>query len=719
MAQIGTCVDMATKESSTKYKVVKTAQERFDAAFSYFGQNKKLAATNTLFSMGQQWSPQEREKRDKNGRLTYTDNITEQHIFQVVNVFSRSKLSARLLPIDDGADKKTAQIGTGLLRDINARSNGDAIRTIAFNHAVRGGEGFWRVIYEYESPDSMNFVIRLKPCNDPSLVLIDPAAQLPDKSDAKWGFIFDYMRKSQIKKLYNRDTDGGLPFDSSIYSDNYGNGDDDPLLRIAEYFYSEEKKDTLIQLVNGKTLYKSQLKGVEVPVEYIKAERETLRQHWYYCKIVDSSYEAVDWQEWPGKYLPIIRTVGVELTVEGKTTYRGLTDALYGGQMMVNLSMSSALEALASSTGTPIIAAVDAVSGLIDAYKNLPIEMTPIILHNHKDENGNPIPSPSRMQPVPVPAAALTMLNTGIENMRAASGQQNANFGIKGDAESGVGIQKLKMQGEIAVGHFTDNISIAIRYEGMVVWDLIQQVYTAPQVARILGRDIDDVQTLKIDPTQEQAYSEEQDENGEIQRIFNPNVGRYDVIVDVGLSYMTQQQETMDNFTKVMMSNPALAANFPDLYMKLGNLPDEFIERAKMTLPPQLQALANSDPKENKVAQFAKLQQELEQTKVMLQESQTQKQELEQTIAAKQLEVNAKLSIENMKNNTAMYNAETNRLGTLAPAVDPANLREMVRQLVSEIISGEKVANEMPMGSPPVTDYTGNIDQGSESNGQY
>jgi len=43
--------------------------------------------------------------------------------------------------------------------------------------------------------------------------------------------------------------------------------------------------------------------------------------------------------------------------------------------------------------------------------------------------------------------------------MRAASGQQNANFGIKSEAQSGIGIQRLKAQGEIATFHFPDNLA--------------------------------------------------------------------------------------------------------------------------------------------------------------------------------------------------------------------------------------------------------------------
>jgi hypothetical protein len=182
----------------------------------------------------------------------------------------------------------------------------------------------------------------------------------------------------------------------------------------------------------------------------------------------------------------------------------------------------------------------------------------------------------------------VQLLQLSTEQMRAASGQQNANFGIKSEAASGIGIQRLKAQGEIATFHFPDNLARALRYEAKVLIDLIQKYYDTKRVVRILGLDGAEESAI-LDPEMEGAYAETQD--AEIQKIFNPLVGEYDVVIDTGPSYHTQRQEGAANLNELAAKNPALMQIAGDLIMRAQDFPmaSELADRLAKTLPPELQ----------------------------------------------------------------------------------------------------------------------------------
>ncbi|MGM3047358.1 hypothetical protein ACS2TR_26940, partial [Bacillus cereus group sp. BC303] len=54
----------------------------------------------------------------------------------------------------------------------------------------------------------------------------------------------------------------------------------------------------------------------------------------------------------------------------------------------------------------------------------------------------------------------------------------------------------------------------------------------------------------------------------EIDKIYNPGVGKYDVVVTTGPSYMTKRQEALDAMGMILQSNPQLWQVAGDLFIK-------------------------------------------------------------------------------------------------------------------------------------------------------
>lgn len=577
-----------------KKSIVDIARDRWQRTKDVMGTLREQAINDTRFVMGDsdnqwQWPEDVYTSRSSvSGKPCLTINVTAQHCNQVINSIRQNRPSAKVSPVDSNGDKKSALILGGMLRSIQAYSNADTAHDIAAEHAVYGGEGFWRILTEYESDESFNQVITIKPLTNPQLVFIDPDAIEPDRSDAKWGMIFEDLGKDQFREEYP-DMDV-----SSWVEDSMGWNNKDRVRR-AEYFWCESEKDTLLKMQDGTTTRTSALpEGVKMYGDSlvtpdgqqiaIAAKRETTKKTWYWCKLVGGETEPVDKRVWPGQYLPIITVVGKELNVNGEIVRKGIVRDLKDSGRMVNYSYSAAVETLALQNKVPYMASAEAIGGFEDIWGAANIENRAYLPYNERDMEGNPLTKPSREPGATMATAQVQMLQLSVEQMRASSGQQNANFGIRSEAQSGVGIQRLKAQGEIATFHFPDNLARALKYEGKVILDLIPKLYDTKRVVRILGLDGKESAAV-LDPEMQEPHAELENVDDEVKEAFNPLVGRYDIVIDTGPSYQTQRQEASEALTNLTQHNPQLMQVAGDIVMRSYDFPmaDELAKRLENT----------------------------------------------------------------------------------------------------------------------------------------
>ena len=668
--------DKQTKPSD----IVAEAKKRFERAKQAYSSNRMLAAEDTRFAMGDsdngwQWPEDIRNSRKIDKRVCLTVNMTAQHCNQIINNIRMNRPAVKVSPADNGADKKTAEILGGLIRNIQASSASDDAHDTAAEHSVYGGEGYWRVVTEYESDTSFNQVIRIKACPNPQLVYIDPDCKELDKSDAQWGFVFEDITKEQGKREHP-DIDP-----ESWGEDSKKNGwADGETFRRAEYFYCTYEKDVACLLADGSTVLKSKLQPGAVVVK----ERDTEVKKWHWCKLVGGHDAPIDETDWLGDYLPIIAVVGKELNVNGEVIRKGIVRDLKDPARMVNFSYSETVQTLALQNKVPYMASSEAIEGYEQIWKAANLESRAYLPFNAYDDEGRPLPKPERQAPAVMPAAQVQLLQLSTEQMRAASGQQNANFGIKSEAQSGVGIQRLKVQGDTATFHFPDNLARALRYEAKVLIDLIQKYYDTQRVVRILGLDGKE-ESAVLAPDMPQPYQEQEDEAGEIQRIFNPQVGRYDVTINTGPSYSTMRQEGADRLNDLAAKNPQLMQVAGDLVMQAQDFPmaDKLAERLAKTLPPELR-----DQKSGQAQVPPEIQQQMQQMEQQMQMMDQALQDAQQQLQEAQSGEQAKIAQFNAKLEEARINAKAD--------MERANIDAQTKREIAQLqITSEEELEEM------------------------
>lgn len=650
-----------------------TARERFLHASQYYEASRLLSRADTQFVMGDsdnlwQWPEDVSNQRQQDRKVKLTVNLTAQHCNQIVNNIRENKPQVKVLPVDDKSDKNTADILTGVIRNIYVTSNAEFAHDTAMEHAVYGGEGYWRIVTEYSNEKEFDHVIKIKPCNNPDLVFIDPDSKEADRSDARWGFIFEDISREQFNTEYPDLEEVSLDWKAD--TSGWVNKE---TIRRAEYFWRDDQEDKLLLLDNGTTIllsdvlskHGSYVKGggsINAKVEFINGEsrrvvreRNTHKVVWKWCHIVghyqDPIYECV----WPGSYLPIICVVGKEICVNGEIVRKGMVRDLKDSARMVNYAFSECIQSIALQNNIPYVAAVEAIGDFKQMWERANVENRGVLVYKSQDVNGNPLLPPQRQPSPNIPAAQIHMLEIATQQMRGASGQQNANFGIKSEAQSGIGIQRLKVQGELATFHFIDNFSRALRYEGKVLVDLISKLYTTSRVMRIMGADNNPELVYLNSDSAASFYKKQEKEIGAIQKIFNPGVGTYDVSVSIGPSFQSQRQEAFSAMMEIASRNPKLMEVAPDLMMKLADVPgvEEFVKRLEKTLPPGL--LNNEE--ENSVSR-QQYEGTLKQAQAGMLEMKNRIASLEEELKTKQAETQSKLQVAELAQSVKMQEVE-------------------------------------------------------------
>jgi hypothetical protein len=674
--------------------ILQEAKDRFKRCQAWEAESRKRFVADRKFANadadnGWQWDDGVRDARNLENRPCLTINKTRQHNLQIINDAKKNKPEIRLRPVGDGASYESAQVFQSVARHIEYISNAESAYDRGLTFAVEAGIGYWRVVTDYADSESLDQDIFIRPVKDPLAIYLDPDIREADGSDARFGFVFDDMSHDEFKVKFPQYKDA-VPPDSAL-----GAGNDwlsPEHVRVAEYFFKRDKPDTLISWVDPqsgeRTTSKASVLG-KVVTESLLQDQDT-RSRDVNESVIEwrtlVGNEFVDKKIWPGRYIPIIRVVGEETIIDGKLDRKGHTRSMKDPQRQYNFWSSSAAEFVALQGKSPFIAPARAIEGLEKYWETANTENHAILPYNDIGEDGQPIARPERSQPPVMAPAYVSGMQIARQELMEASGQYQAEMGAPSNERSGVAIEARQRQGDTATFHFNDNQAVAIRFTGMILIDLVPKIYDTQRIIQLLASDgsaNSDAPPVTIDPQAKQALQEQTDEQGQVvSRIFNPNVGRYDVAADIGPDFATRRQETFSALMELVKQDSQILPVVGDILFRAADfaMAGEIATRMKNMIPPQ--ALGGPSPE--------------------LQQAQQQVQQLQSGI---QKAVEA-LADEKKKTSVEAYKAETGRIA-IGKDIDPAALVPAIHAAVMAALGAPSLdpAPAMPMGQP--------IDQGA------
>ncbi len=696
MTTVGVVAEGANKPNDRK-DMLSTMRSRFTMAVSAYSESREDELDDLRFEAGSpdnqwQWPADVLATRGSvqgqtiNARPCLTINKLPQHVHQVTNEQRQNRPSVKVIPVDDKADVEVAEIFEGVIRHIEYISDADVAYDTACENQVTYGEGYFRILTKYCDDKSFDQDLYIGRIRNSFSVYMDPTIQDPCGSDAKWCFITEDLTKEE----YERQFPNSMPV-SSIMQQGVGDSSlsqwlTENTVRIAEYFYYEYEpvklnlypgnnvveagsREDKIMRQNGLTPVKSRVAEVK-KVKWLKS----------------NGFEVLEEQEWAGAYIPVIRVVGNEYEVDGRLYVSGLVRNAKDAQRMYNYWVSQEAEMLALAPKAPFIGYGGQFEGYEMQWKTANTTNWPYLEVNPDvtDGNGATLPLPQRALP-PMAQTGLIQAKMGAsDDIKSTTGQYDSSLGATSNERSGRAILAREKQGDTGTYHYVDNLARAVRHCGRQLVDLIPKIYDTERIARIIGID-GEVKTAKMNPMQEEPVKKIVDETGiVIEKIYNPSVGKYDVCVATGPSYMTKRQEALDAMSQLLQGNPQLWAVAGDLFVKNMDWPgaQEMAARFAKTIDPKLLGDDDKSPElQAAEQQLQAMAQEMEQMHGMLQN------------VTKSMEAQ-ELAIKEQEANIKAYDAETKRISAVQAGMTFEQIQDIVMGTIAGALdSGDLVSN--------------------------
>ena len=636
-----------------------------------------------------------------NARPCLTINKLPQHVRQVTNDQRQNRPSGKVIPADDRADPQVAEIYDGVVRHIEYMSDADVAYDTACENQVTLGEGYWRLLTEYCDENTFDQDIKIERIRNSFSVYMDPTIQDPCGSDAKWCFITQDMTRDEYERLFPDATPITALMDQGTGDSATAQWVTQNTVRIAEYFCVEYKRVKLNLYPGNVTLQEGEPEDRQMQAMGLMPVRSRMAQVPQVKWMKTNGYEILEEQDWAGRWIPVIRVIGNEFAVDGQILVSGLVRNAKDAQRMYNYWVSQEAEMLALAPKAPFIGYGGQFEGYETQWKTANTQNWPYLEVNPDvtDGNGSILPLPQRAQPPMAQQGLIAAKMGAADDIKATTGQYDSSIGATSNERSGRAILARERQGDTGTYHFVDNLARAIRYSTRQIVDLIPKIYDTQRIARIIGID-GETKMARIDPMQPEPVREVRDQAGVvIEKIYNPSVGKYDVVVTTGPSYLTKRQEAMDAMSQILQGSPQLWAVAGDLFVKNMDWPgaEELAARLRKTIDPKL--LEDQDD--------PALQAANQQIQVLMQEMQAMQQMLQNVSQSMEAQ---KLSIDTFRakadSEIKSYEAETRRLQAVQGGMTLEQVQEVVMQTMRDIATvGDMAA--MMQGQMPTAPIEG------------
>jgi hypothetical protein len=686
-------------KANSSSDVLATARSRLDQAISALSESREDEIDDLRFYAGSpdnqwQWPADVLATRGAvqgqtiNARPTLTVNKLPQHVRQVTNDQRQNRPGAKVIPVDDNADIEVADIFNGMIRHIEYISDADVAYDTACENQVAYGEGYIRILTEYCDPNSFNQDIKIGRIRNSFSVYMDPLIQDPTGADAKWCFITEDIPKAQYEREYPNSAPISTLQSLGVGDQSISNWLNENTVRIADYYYIEYEKRTLHLYPGNVTAFEGTMEDKQLKVLYGKPKNKRIVQDpkVKYCKI--NGYEILEEAEWAGKWIPVVRIVGNEFEVDGRLYVSGLVRNAKDAQRMYNYWVSQEAEMLALAPKAPFIGYGGQFEGYEDKWKTANTNNWPYLEVNPDvtDGQGAVLPLPARAQP-PMASSGLLQAKSGAaEDIKSTTGQYNASLGMGSNERSGKAILARQREGDVGTYHYGDNLARGVRHIARQLIDLIPKIYDTERIARVIGED-GETKMAKINPEQQEPVKKIIDEQGVvIEKVYNPSVGKYDVVATTGPGYATKRQEALEAMAVLLQGNPQLWSVAGDLFVKNMDWPgaQEMSQRFKKTIDPKILASDDKSPE---------LQAAEQQMEAMAHEMEAMHNMI--TNVGKSIEMQD-LHRKDYEAEIKAYQAETQRMQAVQANMSPEQIQDIVLGTVHGMITSGDLIAELP-----------------------
>ena len=547
-----------------------------DKAYLHNQDTRERAADDAYFYWISNWDDSFLDQ--SNLRFRGEFNILRKAGRQINTDLSANEIQIDFMPKDesrtDGAD-----ILDGIYRADDRRNQSQESYKNARGEAIVCGYGAWELYTEWKTSrgGDEEQVIRRRPIYEANNnTFWDPNAKLQDKSDACYvTHIEPYSPEGYrelVKDLTGEDpgevqpANFATPEQSYVYPWLGGNGD---VVYVGCMYHREMVKDKVLSF--------------EDPLgQPMKLRESDLKEDGIMDELIDSGYKIVDekeikrWQvtkyyasgemiiaSYPiaGEHIPIIPMYGERAFVEGEEHYEGITRLAKDPQRLRNFQLSYLADIVSRSPRPKPIFNPEQVQGFEFMYEESGADNDyPYYLQNRMDANGNPLPvgpiaeMPEQRMPQAL-AASIELSRQAVEDV--------ANPGVPQDIAdvdlSGKAVTALQRRIDDQSMVYQESLKHAKRRDAEVYASMATDIHDTPKMMTMTLPDGSKKQVQIMEMVQDR-------ETGELVVLNDLTNMEFEVFADVGPTYTTKKQETIEQLGAIAQ---AVAAVDPNLMTAL------------------------------------------------------------------------------------------------------------------------------------------------------
>jgi len=479
-------------------------------------------------------------------------------VIRVINEYRNNRITVDYVSKDGTANDKLAEVCDGLYRADEQTSVADEAYDNAFEEAVGGGIGAWRLrtVYEdEEDPEDDRQRIRIEPIFDAdSSVFFDLGAKRQDKSDAKFCFVVTSMTRQAYKDTYGDDP-ASWPKVIHQYEFDWATPD---VVFVAEYYKVEEKTETIrifaaidgteerytqADFANDETLEETLMAIGSREVRQKKVKRKKVRKY-----VMSGGKVLEDAGYIAGKCIPVVVVFGKRWFVDNIERCMGHVRLAKDAQRLKNMQLSklgeiSALSSVEKPILTPEQVAGHQVMWSEDNLKDYPyLLVNPITGQNGEQTISGPVAYTRSAAIPPAMAALLQITETDMQEILGnPAGADKMVSNISGKA---VEMIQARVDGQAFI--YMSNFAKGMKRCGEIWLSMAQEIY------------VEDKRKMKtVDQTGEVGMVELMQptinqETGEMVMANDLSAASFEVNVDVGPSSSSKKQATVRALTGML-----------------------------------------------------------------------------------------------------------------------------------------------------------------------
>lgn len=702
----------ADPKADAEAKVIQVATKRWQRADEADKDNRLEAYADLEFLQvpGAQWTEDAKKRRGDRPCLEF--NRLPTTIAQITGDIRQMRPAVKVVPVDSRGDVKTADVIAGMVRYVENRSDAPAAYFTGADQQVAAGIGHWRVETEYASDSTFEQEIRISGIPDGIAVRWDPDAKSPTREDARFCFVPVDMSRDVFEETYPDATAAEMG-DAELARTGLTEWATNDTVRVAEYWTKTPVKKTLALMPDGEILDLTD-KGEEGHAEKLamaqgaNARIEKRDGHKIERYLITANEVLEGPTPWPGRYIPIVPAIGIEMQVGRRRLRRGVVRLAKDAQRAYNYSRSTQTEVVALQPKAGFVGTEKQFKGYEHIWETANTENHPFLPYNADPQAGTAVP---QRQTPPVASAGLAELTReAAEDLKAVTGVYDASLGARSNETSGTAIRARQQEGDVGSFVYIVNFTRAVRHTGSIVVDLIPHIYDTERTLRIIGED------GKVDLVQiNQAQGLATDDVAE--KIQNDvTVGAYDVAMEMGPSYTTRREAALDGMIQLVSAAPQIAPLVLDLLAQAQDWPlaDKIAKRIRTMLPPQIQAEEAQEegkppppppppsPEQQAAAAAEEHKQQLEagRQQLDLAKLDVERQRIQAEMAKVQAEIDrAATEAQARAAGPAQPGQPDTRLEDIAQAVQ--HLSQIVATILEELPPPEQGAPPVPGNGPP------------------